>query len=114
MKTKIKNNKIFITLLCFMMAIAALFGVKMSVETTHAATSTSAKYKTYGTYSTGGGYTTGCPSYFSVYMYSSTQNGSSGTIYDDQILNWTYVNIYMDVSDMKSHSSFKLYRNGSL
>lgn len=113
MKAKIKNNKFFIVLLCFMMAIAALFGAKMSIETTHAATSTSAKYKTYGTYSTGSGYSDGCPSYFSIYMYSSTQNGSTGTIYNDRILNWTYVNIYIDVSDMKSHSSFKLTRYGS-
>lgn len=114
MKVKVKNNKIFIVLLCFMMAIAALFGVKLSVETTHAATSTTAKYKTYGSYSTGGNYTNGCPSYFSIYMYSSTQNGSTGTIYNDDILNWTYVNIYIDVSDMKSHSSFKLTRYGSV
>ena len=61
MKAKLKNNKLFIVLLCFMMALAALFGVKLSTETTHAATSTSPKGKTYGTYSPGSGYTTGCP-----------------------------------------------------
>ena len=110
--TKLKN-KIWISLLGFVMAVAAVFGVSMNTETTHAATSTSAKYKTYGTYSTGSGYSNGCPSYFGIYMHSSTQNGSTGTLYDDTVLNWTYVYIKIEVSDMKSHSSFKLTKDGS-
>ena len=110
--TKLKN-KIWISLLGFVMAVAAVFGVSMNTETTHAATSTSAKYKTYGTYSTGSGYSNGCPSYFGIYMHSSAQNGSTGTLYDDTVLNWTYVYIKIEVSDMKSHSSFKLTKDGS-
>ena len=110
--TKFKN-KICITLLGFIMAVAAVFGLCLNTETTHAATSTSAKYKTYGTYSTGGAYSIGCPSYFGIYMHSSSQNGATGTISDDAVLNWTYVYIKIEVSDMKSHSSFKLTRDGS-
>ncbi len=112
MKTKLKNNKIYMFLLCAIMMIAALFGIGTSIETANAATSTSPKYKTYGSYSTGGAYTSGCPSNFAIYMYSSYQSGS-GTIYNDRVLNWTYVNIYLDVSDMEANSSFKLTRNGS-
>ena len=110
--TKLKN-KIWIALLGFVMAVAAVCGVGLNTKTTHAATSTSAKYKTYGTYSTGGGYSSGCPSYFGIYMHSSSQNGSTGTIYDGEVLNWTYVYIKIEVSDMKSHSSFKLTKDGS-
>ena len=110
--TKLKN-KIWIALLGFVMAVAVVCGVGLNTKTTHAATSTSAKYKTYGTYSTGGGYSSGCPSYFGIYMHSSSQNGSTGTIYDGEVLNWTYVYIKIEVSDMKSHSSFKLTKDGS-
>lgn len=94
-------------------ALAALFGFGLSNgKTAQAATSTSVKYKTYGSYSTGGADTAGCPSNFAVYMHSSFQNGSSGTIYNDKVLNWTYVYIKIEVSALSNHSSFKLTRNG--
>ena len=91
METNIKSRKFYMILLCAIMAVAAFFGIGINVKTANAATSTSAKYKTYGTYSTGGGYSDGCPSNFGIYMHSSSQNGSTGTIYNDSVLNWTYV-----------------------
>ena len=88
--TVVKKRKFYVTLLCGIMAVASFFGVALNTKTVNAATSTSAKYKTYGTYSTGGGYSSGCPGNFSIYMHSSSTDGSTGTIYDDKVLNWTY------------------------
>jgi len=110
--TKLRK-RLYVASLGFVMAVGALFGVGLNVKETHAATATSAKYKTYGTYSTGGGYSSGCPSYFGIYMHSSSTNGSTGTIYDGDVLNWTYVYIKIEVNDMKSHTSFKLTKDGS-
>lgn len=75
-------------------------------------TSTSAKYKTNGSYNTGGAETNGCPSNFAIYMHSSSQNGSTGTISNDKVLNWSYVYIKIEVSQLSNHQSFKLTRNG--
>ena len=113
MNTKYKNNKLYLVCLCVIMAIAAFFGVGLNMTTANAATSSSAKYKTYGTYSTGAGYSDGCPSNFGIYMHSSTQNGSTGTIYNNKVLNWTYVYIKIEVSELSNHLSFKLTKNGS-
>ena len=113
METNIKSRKFYMILLCAIMAVAAFFGIGINVKTANAATSTSAKYKTYGTYSTGGGYSDGCPSNFGIYMHSSSQNGSTGTIYNDSVLNWTYVYIKIEVSELSNHQSFKLTKNGS-
>ena len=112
MKTNIKSRKFYMILLCAIMAIAAFFGIGLNVQTANAATSSSAKYKTYGTYSTGGGYSDGCPSNFGIYMHSSSQNGSTGTIYNDKVLNWTYVYIKVEVIAVSNHQSFKLTKDG--
>ena len=112
MKTNIKSRKFYMILLCAIMAIAAFFGIGLNIQTANAATSSSAKYKTYGTYSTGGGYSDGCPSNFGIYMHSSSQNGSTGTIYNDKVLNWTYVYIKVEVSAVSNHQSFKLTKDG--
>ncbi len=113
MKIKRINRRLCMGLLCFSLGAAAMIAIGSNIETAHAATSTSARCKTYGTYSTGGGYSEGCPGAFSVYMYSSTQNGVNSTIYDEQTLNWTYVYIYIDENDIQKHKSFKLTRNGT-
>ncbi len=113
MRTKKINNRLCMFMLCLMLGIAAMLGISTNIETANAATSSSAKCKTYGTYSTGEGYSAGCPGKFSIYMYSSSQNGSTSTIYDNATLNWTYVYIYMDANDMEEHKSFKLTRYGS-
>lgn len=114
MKTKITTRyKILLLLLCVLTFVGALFALTtMSIKPAYAATSTSAKYKTYGTYSEGDGYISGCPSNFTIYMHSSTQSGT-GTIYNSKVLNWTYVYIKIEVSEITEHTSFKLTRNGS-
>lgn len=78
----------------------------------YAATSTSAKYKTYGTYSTGGDYQTGCPDNFAIYMHASSQSGT-GTIYNDKVLNWSYVYFDIEVNKLSNHKSFNLTRYGT-
>ena len=110
--TVVKKRKFYVTLLCGIMAVASFFGVALNTKTVNAATSTSAKYKTYGTYSTGGGYSSGCPGNFSIYMHSSSTDGSTGTIYDDKVLNWTYTYIKIEVSNISNHQSFKLTKDG--
>lgn len=116
MKIKAKK-KIYIGLLCFLMLLCcgfALFftGANNSM-TASAATSYTAKYKTVGTYSTGGAYSSGCPSNFGIYMHSSSTNGSNYSLSNDSVLNWNYVYIKIEVSQLSNHSSFTLKRYGS-
>lgn len=110
MKLKKRGEK----LLLFWMAIFILFGVfyaGINTVAVHAATATTAKYKTSGTYSTGGDYRSGCPDNFAIYMHSSIQTSSTGTIYNDKVLNWTYVYIKIEVSALSGHNSFTLTKN---
>ena len=108
-----RKRGIFLFLMAFAMIFTSAFAIS-SVQTVNASTYYSGKYKTSGSYSTGSGYTSGSPSNFSIYMYSSNQNGTTGIIYNDKVLNWNYVNIRIEVSAMTSHSSFKLYKNDYL
>lgn len=114
MKTKTKHTKligIFVMALMFLIVITTL-GVGTTTQV-HAATSTSANYTTYGSYDIGNGSVSGYMDKYKIFMHSASQNGSTGTIYNNKVLNWTYTYIKIDVTDIKSHTSFKLTRNGS-
>ncbi len=112
MKTKFMNKKavgVCLFILTMLLTIGAFFTAPL---TANAATSTSAKYTTYGSYDVGDGSTSGYMDKYKIYMHSSSQNGSTGTIYNNKVLNWTYVYIKIDVTDINAHTSFKLTRNG--
>lgn len=96
-------------LLCGAVGIGFGFG---GATTAQAASYSSPKYKTNGSYNTGGAETGGSPSNFGIYMHAASQNGSSGTVSNDKVLNWTYVYIKIEVSAITNHVSFKLTRNG--
>ena len=115
MKSKLlKNKTIVIAVLLLLIMIAVCSALCLNVSTAEAATSTTYKYLTYGSYTTGNGFKSGTPSNFSIYMHSSYLSGSSSLLYNDSILNWNYFYIKIEVSEMTSHSSFKLTKNGSL
>ena len=112
MKTKFMNKKavgVCLFILTMLLTIGAFFTAPL---TANAATSTSAKYTTYGSYDVGDGSMSGYMDKYKIYMHSSSQNGSTGTIYNNKVLNWTYVYIKIDVTDINAHTSFKLTRNG--
>ncbi|MBQ9750541.1 MAG: hypothetical protein IJV87_08200, partial [Clostridia bacterium] len=113
MNTKIKNKKLMGVLLVILTVFMALGAFLMTPMTASAATSSSATYTTYGSYDIGDGSVNGYMSDYRVYMHSSSTTGSTGTIYNNKVLNWTYVYIKIDVTDINSHTSFKLTRNGS-
>ncbi len=96
-------------LLTFFGALLALF--MTDVKTTYASTVSGLKYKTSGSYSTGGDYQSGCPSNFSINIYT-TYNTGSGTAYNGKVLNWSYVFINCEVDKLTEHVSFKLVRDG--
>lgn len=112
---KIKTKK-FRLISLIAMAMLLFTGVSLLSTTgatsVYAATSVSAKYKTYGTYSTGGDYQSGSPDNFAIYMHASSQSGT-GTIYNDKVLNWTYVYFDIEVNKLSNHKSFNLTRYGT-
>ena len=105
---KHKGKSLFILLLLLFIAIGVAAGISMVPA--EAATSSAGKYLTYGSYNNG---KAGYMNKYKVYMHASSQNGTTGTIYDDKVLNWNYVYIKIEVSGINSHVSFKLTRNGS-
>lgn len=112
MKLKKRSKNIIILFFAaFLLMCGGIVG--MNSVSVYAATSISSKCKTSGTYSTGGDYQSGCPDNFAVYMHSSAQNGATSTIYNDKVLNWTYVYIKIEVNALSGHNSFKLTRNGA-
>ena len=113
MNTKIKNKKLMGVLLVILTVFMALGAFLMTPMTASAATSSSPTYTTYGSYNVGDGEVSGYMSDYRVYMHSSSTTGSTGTISNGRVLNWTYVYIKIDVTDINSHTSFKLTRNGS-
>lgn len=113
MNSKTKNRKltgILLLVMAFMLTLGVFF---VSPLTASAATSSSATYTTYGSYDIGDGSVSGYLSDYKIYMHSSSTTGSTGTIYNDRVLNWNYVYIKIDVTDIDAHTSFKLTRNGS-
>ena len=76
-----------------------------------AATYTTPKYKTYGTTTEGTTTTSGSPGNFTIYMHGSSTSGT-GTMYNDRLIDWSYVYIKIEVSAMSAHESFKLTKDG--
>ncbi len=113
MNTKIKNRKLMGVLLVILTVFMALGAFLMTPMTASAATSSSPKYTTYGSYNIGDGSVNGYLSEYKIYMHSSSTTGSTGTISNGKVLNWTYVYIKIDATDVDEHVSFKLTRNGS-
>lgn len=113
MKIQLRNKFVF---LFVSMVIAALttFFVGINTETAFASTSSSETCVTYGSYSTGGDFVEGSPSNFSVVMWSRVGNGTNKTIYNDQVLNWDYVCIVINVSAITEHDRFTLTQNGNV
>lgn len=109
--TKTKRKILFpVLILLFALAVlGAIFGA--GTMTASAATYTTPKYKTVGTTTEGTSATSGSPSNFSIYMHGSSASGT-GTMYNDRLIDWSYVYIKIEVSAMSAHESFKLTRNG--
>ena len=94
-----------IVLLLALAAIGAIFGVGSTQAS--AATYTTPKYKTYGQTTEGTTKTSGSPTNFTIYMHGSSTSGT-GTMYNDKLIDWSYVYIKIEVSAMSAHESFKL------
>ncbi len=110
--TSYKRVTLFLclVLLLILAAIGAVFGA--GTTTASAVTYTTPKYKTYGTTTEGTTTTSGSPTNFTIYMHGSSTSGT-GTMYNDRLIDWSYVYIKIEVSAMSAHESFKLTRNGS-
>ena len=109
--TSYKRITLFLclVLLLALAAVGAIFGAGSTQAS--AATYTTAKYKTYGTTTEGTSTTGGSPSNFTIYMHGSSTSGT-GTMYNDKLIDWSYVYIKIEVSAMSAHESFKLTKNG--
>lgn len=88
-----------------------LFGIE--ARDASALTYTTPKYLTNGRTTTGTSVSTGCPSYFKIYM-SNTSNGSTGTLSQGAVLDWSYFYISITTSSVSDHLTFQLLKNGSV
>lgn len=105
------KKRISISLLSLLLLLALVLGLGISAS---AAETTTKVYTTYGKYTVDGTTYNGCPSsYFNIKMHGSTTS-STGMLYNDWLINWSYYYIKVEDVDIRAHKSFKLYRNGSL
>lgn len=107
-----KRTKWFVCMtILFVISLIGVFWGANNL-TASAATYTTPKYKTYGTTTEGTTTTSGSPSNFTIYLHGSSTSGT-GTMYNDRLIDWSYVYIKIEVSAMSAHESFKLTKNGS-
>ena len=117
MKTK-SNKKILassmLVLLTLVMVLGVFFANPMKAS---AATNRAGAYYLYGTYNIGDGSKSGYLSDFKIQIatqYFTDDSGTNGTTkYNNATYNWTYFSFYIYATDIDSHVSFKLTRNGS-
>ena len=113
MKAFIKRNTMKGILFLALMFTALLGAFFVSPATKASAESyTSATLTTNGSYNIGNGNVNGYLDKYRIYMHAASTNGDTGTANNGRVLNWTYVYIKIDVTDINSHDSFKLTRNG--
>ena len=115
MNTKTKSTrKILLLALTLVMVLGTLFALPI---TTSAATNRAGAYYLYGTYDIGDGSKSGYIDEFKIQIstqYFTDDSGTNGTTkYQDATFPWTYFNFYILATDIDSHVSFKLTRNGS-
>lgn len=115
---KSKKNKIVTSLLLVTLALLMVFGVLMlSPMKASAATNRAGSYTISGTYNIGDGSKSGYLSDFRITVSTTYFTDDSATVaqtkYNDHTYDWTYFSFYMNATDVDSHTSFKLTRNGS-
>lgn len=110
---EISYKRITLFLCLIVLSIFAALGTIFGAGSTKASalTYTTAKYKTYGTTTEGTTTTSGSPGNFTIYMHGSSTSGT-GTMYNDRLIDWSYVYIKIEVSAMSAHESFKLTKDG--
>ena len=113
-KTKSTTSKILLIALALIMVLGALVALPI---TSSAATNRAGAYYLYGTYDIGDGSKSGYIDEFKIQIstqYFTDDSGTNGTTkYQDATFPWTYFNFYIVATDIDSHVSFKLTRNGS-
>ena len=87
-----------------------LFGLNM--QEASALTYSTPKYLTNGRTTTGTSVSTGCPENFKIYM-SNTSNGSTGTLSQGSVLDWSHFYIIIETHKVSDHLTFSLLRNGT-
>ena len=56
----------------------------------------------------------GCPDNFQIYMYGTYMNDETGTLYEDELLNWYRYSVNVETKDVSDHLSFTIYKYGSV
>lgn len=108
-----KLKKVFLSLCLLATAVCGAIGISLGagdITTASAATYTTPKYLTSGLTSTGSSTSSGCPSNFKIYMHGSSTSGT-GTMYQDKLIDWSYVYIKIEPNSISDHLSFKLTKN---
>lgn len=109
------RKKITVCFVCFALVLLSLGVCLFGIEARDASalTYTTPKYLTNGRTTTGTSVSTGCPSNFKIYM-SNTSNGSTGTLSQGAVLDWSYFYISITTSSVSDHLTFQLLKNGSV
>ena len=118
MNTKTRTHRILASSMLVILALVMVFGIFLAnpMEAS-AATNRAGAYYLYGTYDIGDGSKSGYLSDFKIQIstqYFTDDSATNGTTkYNNATYNWTYFNFYIYATDIDSHTSFKLTRNGS-
>ena len=115
-QNKRKNNKTFlISGLLFGIALILIFGFFLATPfKASAAIVRTPVYTTYGSYSYDGKTYSGYPSSsFKVTLNGALTEGT-GTIYNNNVINWTWYTFKVVDTEVYEHVSVKLYKNNSL
>ena len=115
-QNKRKNNKTFlISGLLFGIALILVFGFFLATPfKASAAIVRTPVYTTYGSYSYDGKTYSGYPSSsFKVTLNGALTEGT-GTIYNNNVINWTWYTFKVVDTEVYEHVSVKLYKNNSL
>ena len=116
MKNKRKLLKRVLTVaMAMIMVMSIFFAMPLS---TSAATNRAGSYTISGYYNIGDGSKSGYLSNFRITIGTQYFYDDSGSVaqtkYNFHTFDWTYFKFYIYTDDIDSHTSFKLYRNGSV
>lgn len=109
-----KNKKVISRVIVLSVIAVIVILVTGAVSVSAASTG---YYRTYGeSYKTNGNEPplSGPPACFDIYMYGDYVNTSYGTLYDGAIINWNYVNVYLDAHEEHDRGIYFYLKRGNI
>ena len=113
-----RKNKFILGTAAAALSLMALgggvFGLNTETKTASALSYETAKYTPRGQTTYDDTTIWGCPDNFQIYMYGTYMNDETGTLYEDELLNWYRYSVNVETKDVSDHLSFTIYKYGSV